>query len=1405
MAEDGIVDEDEGRPRRRRWGWKGWLFGGVAGIVLLIVLALAALDTPPGRRFIVNQIQGLRPANGLRIHIGRIDGSIYGEMTIRDLRLYDPEGLFFEAPRLEVDWRPFAYLFSNRLQVESAESEFVILHKLPELIPSEQEDQPILPGFDIHVGALDIDRFRVAEQITGERRDLSIEGEADVRGGRAVVDLAARALDGGDRLVLALDAEPDGNDFDLDLELYAPEDGVIASLTGLRRALIADVSGEGTWQDWDGRALVTSGDTQVARLDLDARAGTYALGGVVSTEGLFDPGLVRRLTAPEVTVAARATLEESVLDGSFELRSQAAAITGGGAVDLAESEFEGFAAEIRMLEPSALADDMSGRDVVLDLRLDGPFATAGFAYELTAARAAFGATGFENLRVAGEGQISDLPFALPLTATASRVTGVGEAAGGILRNVSVDGTLLVSSEELVADDLVIRSDRLRGEAAVLYDFDTGNYVVGFDGDIDRYRIPGIGVVDLSARLDVTPGAGGRFAIAGRAQARFRTLENETIRSIAGGLPTIEGAIAYGADGRFSFTNATIRAPSLRFSGSGRLDSDGTIFVTGLGSHDDYGPIRLTARGQPSRPHVELALASPLPGAGITDVEAELDPTDQGFAYAVTGQSMAGPFAAEGAILLEQDPITVTVEPLRVADTTTVGRVALAEEGLVGQLALTGDGLAGEITLEPVDGVQAVSVDLAADEARIGGAVATTIRQGTLEARALLYEDAPLIEGNLNAVGVSREGLYLARVAASAEMRGGTGTVTASVAGSRGREFDFAATADIDPDSITVEGAGEFEGEPIVLTPLRLVETEEGWLIEESTLRYAGGGATISGRFGGPTTAFDATLDSVPLSVVDIFYPDMGLGGNISGSIEYRQQGDAMPNADVAVRVRSLTREGFALQPRPVNLGLNARLADQRLAARAIMESEGEQIMRAQMRLAPIPSEGGGLMERIRSAPLFAEVRYSGPGETIWQLAGVEALSLSGPVVGRADAAGTLNRPEITGVVRTENGRIESALTGTVVEGITTTGTFDGSTFVMPSFTGTTPGGGTVSGSARFDLALATGLGMDVQLQTDRAWLLRRDDIEARVSGPLSIVLSAPPAGAGEDAQAVGRIEGDLELIQGEFELGQAAPAAAIPQLNVVEINRRLDEPVEPPPPTPWQLAIDVSADNRFLVRGLGLDSEWSADLEVAGTLSTMRILGDMSLVRGSFEFAGRRFELSRGDIDFYGNTPINPSLDIVAEASVEGLDATINIGGTGSEPDIRFTSNPALPESELLSRLLFGTSITNLSAPEALQLGAAVASLQGGGGGGLNPINAVRDAIGLDRLRVVPADPAEDRGTAVAAGVYVTRNLYVEVISDGQGYSATQAEFQVTRWLSLLATISTIGRASASVEISRDY
>ena len=69
----------------------------------------------------------------------------------------------------------------------------------------------------------------------------------------------------------------------------------------------------------------------------------------------------------------------------------------------------------------------------------------------------------------------------------------------------------------------------------------------------------------------------------------------------------------------------------------------------------------------------------------------------------------------------------------------------------------------------------------------------------------------------------------------------------------------------------------------------------------------------------------------------------------------------------------------------------------------------------------------------------------------------------------------------------------------------------------------------------------------------------------------------------------------------------------------------------------------------------------------------------------------------------------------------------------------------------------------------------------------------------------MPGDVTTGQGTALAAGKYITRKVFVEVLTDASGYSATRVEYQITRFLSILGTISTLGRTSVNVRASKDY
>ncbi|WP_419825788.1 translocation/assembly module TamB domain-containing protein [Sphingomonas sp.] len=1379
------------RPKRRRP-----VLRAIAGLLFLATLFLIAvgigIDTAPGHRFIADRIAELHPASGLRIHVGRIDGSIWRHTRIRDLRLSDSQGVFLEAPAVELDWRPGRWL-ANRLHVDRLASDLVILRRLPKLRPTGQEG-PFLPGYAIHLGRVDL-RLRLEPGLAGPRRLVRLVGRADTARGRALVSLAARSS-AGDRLRLALDTRPDADIFDLDARLDAPGAGVVPALLGSRKPVALAVGGSGRWSGWRGRARLDVGGTRVADLSLAEKRGRYALSGRV-TPASVTQGKVQRLTAPVVAVSGSATYADRRVSGRFALRSPALALDGRGAVDLARGTFAPLQLGMLLRQPHALFPNMSGTDVRLSMKLDGPFRRAAFRYLLTAPRVAFDKTGFEVVRAQGAGRLGGSPVAVPLALHAARVTGIGAEAGGILANVGVTGMLRVTSKALTGQGLALRSDKLSGRLALFVDLVTGKFLVDVSGGLQRYLIPNLGIVDVLTELKVRPTADDKAAIvSGRGRAWVRRFDNAFLRGLAGGLPQIDTALTRTPDGILHLDGTVLIAPAIRLTGSGIRRKDGSFQFSGSGRQATYGSFRLALDGQIDHPQIRATLDRPADALGLIGVAVALDPTPAGFALRAQGGSTLGPFTLVGAIDTPANaPTVIHVGALDVTGTRAKGDLRALSEGLVGRLGVAGGGLSGTIDLATLGALQRVLLHLGMQNARLGGDAGTAVRRGRVDADLVLDPAGTRVEATASAQGLRRGSVFLARANLSAKLSGGRGQVRVAVAGSRGRAFAFQSSVDVAPDAWRVSGGGQIDGAPVTLAaPATIARAGDEWRLAPMSIGYGGGGLTLSGRFGGPSTAFDTTLNAVPLTVLDMLKPGLGLGGAASGKLAFaRAAPDAAPTARADLTVRGLTRAGLVLSSRPVDLGLAAALTADGAAMRAVAASGGRTIGRAQAQLRPLAS-GGSVVDRLMRAPLFAQFRYAGPVDTPWRLTGIETIDLSGPVAIGADVGGTAARPLIRGSLSTQAMRLESSTTGTVITGIRAAGRFDGSRLVVDRFIGATPGDGQLSGRAAFDFAAAHGLGMDIALDASHAMLLARDDIGATVTGPLTLKSD----GAG------GAIAGKVRLDRATYRLGRAA-TAGVPRVALTELNRPADVE-DQAPPAPWTLDLVTDAKDQLFVRGLGLDSEWRAKLAIKGVVDEPAITGRLDLVRGNYEFAGRRFDLDRGIIRFTGSRPVDPALDIAAGANLQGINATIRVGGTGTKPELDFTSVPALPEDELLSRLLFGTSIANLSAPEALQLASAVNSLRTGGGrGSLDPINAIRKVAHLDRLRIEAADVTTGQKTSIAAGKYIGRRTYVELVTDGQGYSATRVEFQVTRWLSLLSTISTIGRQSANVRVSKDY
>ena len=168
--------------RVRRNPWPRRIIGSLALLLGLLAAGLMILDSSLGHRWIVDRITAMEPANGLRYRIGRIEGSIFSEVRLIDVSLADGQGEFFRAPEATLDWRPFAWL-NNRLSIEELHVPRATLSRLPALTPTGRTG-PILPGFDIRIGSLRVDRIDIGEAVTGVARTGRIAGSADIRSAR---------------------------------------------------------------------------------------------------------------------------------------------------------------------------------------------------------------------------------------------------------------------------------------------------------------------------------------------------------------------------------------------------------------------------------------------------------------------------------------------------------------------------------------------------------------------------------------------------------------------------------------------------------------------------------------------------------------------------------------------------------------------------------------------------------------------------------------------------------------------------------------------------------------------------------------------------------------------------------------------------------------------------------------------------------------------------------------------------------------------------------------------------------------------------------------------------------------------------------------------------------------------
>lgn len=225
----------------------------------------------------------------------------------------------------------------------------------------------------------------------------------------------------------------------------------------------------------------------------------------------------------------------------------------------------------------------------------------------------------------------------------------------------------------------------------------------------------------------------------------------------------------------------------------------------------------------------------------------------------------------------------------------------------------------------------------------------------------------------------------------------------------------------------------------------------------------------------------------------------------------------------------------------------------------------------------------------------------------------------------------------------------------------------------------------------------------------------------------------------------------------------------------------------------------MTADRRIFVSGTGLDSEWSLNAKLGGTLRAPLIVGDARIVRGQVDVVSRQFRFADSSIRFQGD-PRTARLDIKAVRQAGDFAASLVVGGTALDPSFELQSDPSLPKDEILSRVIFGVSPSQLGPFQAAQLAAAITSLSGGETFDL--VGPIEDVLNVERLDF---DVSEDGVASIGAGKYLADDVYVEVRTNTRGTPGLGVEWSPRDNVEIGAELGTEESPRFTIKWKRDY
>ena len=1392
-----------------------------------------------------------------QIRISNIDGALGSNVSVREITISDAEGVWLRVNNAQLNWNQAA-LFLGRLEVRSLTAESI--DYIRNAVPNDQLDLPPaeegsfeIPDFPVAIvlQELTVPRVTFGEGVFGLGSEVSLAGAFALDNGNLDTNLDIVRLDGpGGTLDLDLAFNGGENSIDMRLALVEPPDGVIANLLNIedRPAVTLTLAGAGPVADLQTTLELRAND-QVALSGATTVRQTEA-GYAVDAD----------LRGPLSTLLAEAY--RPFFGAETALRAQALLRNGGG-VSISGLSLSGgqlqleAAAEttsdnfLRQLTLDAVVSDPAGGAVTLpvagaattvnsaQLSVDyGGAEAAGAAQNWRAnlnikdfAQPGLGAETVA-LTVSGVASALDDPAKRMVTFNGDgalsgiRADAATEAALGNEIGIGLAGVYDAGQPVELAELRVVGEALTAALAGQLDGFDfTGNIgletsnIAPFSGLAGRDLSGGM---TLAATGTVKP-LTGWFDLVLYGTGRDLTIDDAIADGLLAGDVTLSGRVARSREG-LTAENFRIANDQVQMLADGSYSSTLADFAFNLDLADlallspqASGALAVAGTARGSEGVIALNLDASVPSGQLAG--RALRDGALGFAGQYAEDSLTGAISGGGALdgfattLAADLSVTPAAQALDNIDFQAAGtRIS----GGLTRTVITGliDGglsvvspdvsVAAALALLDASGAVNAEITLAPDGAEqsaglrgdVRGLVVNDISVGAADINADVADlfGVPQVNGAINASAVSAAGVDIETLSARASQSGETTAFDAQAALATGTDIDLAGS--LTPIEagyrLALDRAELAQGALTARLAQPTVLEVEGSDVRLDAVRFdVGSGSITASGSAGETVDIVLDIAALPLSIANAVVPDLGLAGTLNGQARVTGSGsdpqvnfsaqaqgiNATAIADFGIAPLSVSTEGSFANGTVTLASLNANGA-----GGLTLSGSGS-----------VPLSGSGMAVNVQgSAPLALANRFV--ADRGGQLAGVVTLD--------ARVSGSLDSPQFGGRVSTSGASYVDPELNLRLQAITGSASLSGDRLVIDNLSASLATGGSVSAAG--SVGLSGGFPADIRIALNSARYADGNLFVATASGNLALTgnLTGSPLLSGdvlvEEANITvpENLGGGAALIDVEH---VNMPADVERTLMRAKIDDASGAPIPQSRPAGVLLDINVNAPNQIFIRGRGLDAEVGGAVRITGPIGDIQPVGAFTLSRGRLAILGQRVTFERGEVTLVGD--LDPVLNLVARTQGEDITVFVTVSGRASDIDVSFSSEPMLPQDEVLSRLIFDRSLSELSPLQLARLAAAAAELVGGGGGnGL--VDSLRGAAGLDDLDIV----TDSQGNvAVQAGTYIQDNVYLGVQAGAGGQSRVTINLDVTDELKVTGSAGQDGQSSLGVYYEQDY